>query len=412
VDMRVRLERANARVQYITADITNNKVSADLMEKKMSISDTEHELRELYSDPTLNLPHESAKRRQVARLEKRLKQLRGTLASEAELKERLDAVAGVNEQLCTAAAEGHLEAVRLLLQRGIPVNVMDRLGFNPLYYACAGGHLDVGMLLIEKGADLTDEDGKDKPLVVAARNGHLEVVSYLIESGAPVDGAEMESEKTALHVATEQGHEALVEHLLNCGANVNKVDRMGNTPLHIAARTPHVTIAVLLIDRGADLQARNAKYLTPMQQADDCRNYSFVSIISKYLGQEVGLTNPTPYSLDYNPLDPSATLTKPNKSRQSTASTASSVSTRSGGDGRKEGLAARGKSSRGRSGQEGKGPLTSIVSLPDGLAENDGDGEESRAWEVPVDEAPGIIVTPSMESEAIGGPAALPLSTE
>ncbi len=39
--------------------------------------------------------------------------------------------------------------------------------------------------------------------------------------------------------------------------------------------------------------------------ASDAGNHSFVSIISRYTGQEVGVTNNPPYSLNYNPLDPS-----------------------------------------------------------------------------------------------------------
>ena len=264
-DMRVKMERTNARMQNMVTMQTSNRIDNSLQTDKVAVNETEHKVRELYSDPNLSLPHESAKRRQLARLEKRLKSLRSWYISQEELRSKLDVVMDVHDRLCTAAASGDTEEVRQLLSRGVSVNVLDKEGFNALYYACGGGHLEIVKLLIHHGADLIDEDGRDKPLVVAAKAGHLSIVKQLLQKGAMIDQVEGQSGKTALHVATQEGHEDVVELLLNCGAAVNRTDRLGNTALHISARTPYVTIAVLLIDRGANINARNASYATPMQ---------------------------------------------------------------------------------------------------------------------------------------------------
>jgi len=243
----------------------SSRIDHSLQNDKVAVNETEHQVRELYADPDLKLPHESAKRRQLARLENRLRSLRAWCMSQADLRSQLDVVMRVHDHLCTAAASGDVEEVRQLLARGVSVNVLDKNGFNALYYGCGGGHLETVALLIHHGADLINEDGRDKPLVVAARAGHLAVVKLLLQKGAVIDQVEGQSGKTALHVATQEGHEDVVEHLLNCGASVNKVDRLGNTALHLSAKTPYVTIAVLLIDRGADIASRNASYATPMQ---------------------------------------------------------------------------------------------------------------------------------------------------
>lgn len=100
-----------------------------------------------------------------------------------------------------------------------------------------------------------------------------------------------------------------MELLLNNGADVNKADAGGNTALHVVARTAFLTIAVLLIDRGANTSLRNnapGGGQTAMEVAHGVRNFSFVSVIGRYLGNEVGVANAPPYSLAYNPLDPKA----------------------------------------------------------------------------------------------------------
>uniref|UniRef100_A0A672H784 Uncharacterized protein n=1 Tax=Salarias fasciatus TaxID=181472 RepID=A0A672H784_SALFA len=42
---------------------------------------------------------------------------------------------------------------------------------------------------------------------------------------------------TALHLASSSGHREVVEELLKAGADVNLQNNVGDTPLHIAART-------------------------------------------------------------------------------------------------------------------------------------------------------------------------------
>lgn len=71
--------------------------------------------------------------------------------------------------------------VELLLERGAKVNVRGTLeGFTPLMTAAAEGLVDVVQVLLDAGADpdLTDKDG-DTALKFARQNGHAEVVALL-----------------------------------------------------------------------------------------------------------------------------------------------------------------------------------------------------------------------------------------
>ena len=53
-------------------------------------------------------------------------------------------------------------------------------GWTPLYYAAACGHLDVVRALLNAGADkpIADNDGK-KPIDYARKNGHDAIVALL-----------------------------------------------------------------------------------------------------------------------------------------------------------------------------------------------------------------------------------------
>ena len=77
------------------------------------------------------------------------------------------------------------ETVSILLDRGADPNKVDTdEHFSPLMHAAAEGHLEVVKVLLEHGADrsLRDVDG-DNAASFAAQGGHLQVVEYLDSIG-------------------------------------------------------------------------------------------------------------------------------------------------------------------------------------------------------------------------------------
>ena len=81
--------------------------------------------------------------------------------------------------------------------------------------------------------------------------------------------------RTPLHLAAERGDLPTIERLLADGANVNVQIRSdekastdwGNTPLHSAARDGRIEAVRLLLDRGADINARNHRGVTPLHRS-------------------------------------------------------------------------------------------------------------------------------------------------
>ncbi|MBI5190610.1 MAG: ankyrin repeat domain-containing protein [Nitrospirae bacterium] len=69
---------------------------------------------------------------------------------------------------------------------------------------------------------------------------------------------------TPLHMAAFKGKDEVAGLLLDGGADVNAKDCEGSTPLHVAALGCRKSAAALFIDRGADITARDNDGWTPL----------------------------------------------------------------------------------------------------------------------------------------------------
>jgi uncharacterized protein len=109
---------------------------------------------------------------------------------------------------------GHLDVVRLLLQRGADPNRAARnsLRAAPLHSAVAANHFEIARLLLEHGAAVdADEQGGLTALHVAAENGSVELVKLLREHGARPVAAD--NGQTPYDLAVQAGHREVAELL-------------------------------------------------------------------------------------------------------------------------------------------------------------------------------------------------------
>jgi hypothetical protein len=84
-----------------------------------------------------------------------------------------------------------------------------------------------------------------------------------------VDEKERGSEWTPLHVAAIAGHAEAASVLLERGADPNARGRYDMTPLHWASMRGRAEVVSLLVKRGARHDARNIYGLTPLHEAAD-----------------------------------------------------------------------------------------------------------------------------------------------
>lgn len=216
---------------------------------------------------------------------------------------------GCGAPIKNAAARGHLEVVRFLLERGADPNLPEE-GIAPdghaLYSAAANGHYEIVELLLAHGARPNVEvessadtlsrviaNGNQRMLELlcahgAARPVHLLACDNDLRTAAAVFAANpaLADDPDALANAASHGHAGFVQLMLRYrpdlprrvsfpgwavgaktrelnellfrhGMNPSTPDWLGITPLHHLVRTGDEEKAALFLDHGADLHARD-----------------------------------------------------------------------------------------------------------------------------------------------------------
>ena len=114
---------------------------------------------------------------------------------------------------------------------------------------------------------------------LAAYFGLTEMMSTLIKKGYQLDCKDTNG-RTPLSWATENGREAMVELLLERGADLESKDaEYGQTPLSWAAENGHEAVVKLLLERGADVDSKNEWGRTPLSWAAENGHEAVVELL-------------------------------------------------------------------------------------------------------------------------------------
>jgi ankyrin repeat protein len=108
---------------------------------------------------------------------------------------------------------GQREAAERIVDAGARVSALsaNSLKNTPLHAATAGGHTDIALFLIGRGADVSVADsGGHTPLHIAAENGLVEVVRALLARGADPLAVDAE-DKTPLSRAAARNRTDVVD---------------------------------------------------------------------------------------------------------------------------------------------------------------------------------------------------------
>lgn len=133
------------------------------------------------------------------------------------------------------------------------------------------------------------------PIHQAVEDGNLtEVQSLLASNPSLVHSPISETEPDQpLHLAAWQGHAEILQLLLQAGADINARGDSEFTPLHYAAKEGKYPEAELLVESGADLNLKDNVGWTPLLRAARGRNFTCrdVAILLLQKGAEPDLNS-------------------------------------------------------------------------------------------------------------------------
>lgn len=131
----------------------------------------------------------------------------------------------------------------------------------------------------------TSTQNQHKQIIKAAKAGDVSAVRTLLEADASLIDARDSDDSTPLHCAAWKGHAEVAALLLDFGADIqarNSNGHWGDTPLHAAAHGNQRAVAELLIARGADIHAKNASGNTPLQETEAHKATPVANLLKKH----------------------------------------------------------------------------------------------------------------------------------
>lgn len=184
---------------------------------------------------------------------------------------------GWRQHLFMAVRAGQLAQVCAAFAGGCPIDLMEAgTGDTALLAACRIGQVEIVRAALARGArNDPHPDFGQTALQAAVASGQDACARLILETAAPskadviITNHEDPNRESPIHVAVRLGNVAMTELLLVHGASLTRVDRYGQTPLHIAAKGGNSGVLACLIDAGGDalLEARDKKGSRPLHLA-------------------------------------------------------------------------------------------------------------------------------------------------
>jgi uncharacterized protein len=142
--------------------------------------------------------------------------------------------------------------------------------YRQVYTACREGDLEALQRVFPDDPTQWRSPRGDSLLHMAVRTPHLPVLDWLLTFPIDVNHPIIYG-LTPLNRACCYGQEALARRLLDHGAHVHATDSEGWTALHYACSNEWVNGVTLLLEYGADPEARDCQGRLP----EDCLSVSF-----------------------------------------------------------------------------------------------------------------------------------------
>ncbi|KAJ4856910.1 ankyrin repeats (3 copies) domain-containing protein [Trichoderma breve] len=166
--------------------------------------------------------------------------------------------------LQVACKKGYDSITEILLDAGADIEILSDDGRTPLLHAVQEQMESTVKLLTTRGANVNFIHLGTTALHTAAQMGYSAIFEYLLKGGADIHAGAETAAGTPLHAAcTMIDGNPMIQRLIDLGAVIDETDEENQTPLHIAALYGKPANLKLLIDNGANIEARDGRGRTP-----------------------------------------------------------------------------------------------------------------------------------------------------
>lgn len=174
-----------------------------------------------------------------------------------------------------AAANGEFEIVRLLIARGVNVNLMNKSGDNSLMLSLSNGHVSIAKeIMSAQGVKFGAKNNQGvSALHIAASKGFIDIVRALVSKTTVNVNGRTKRGESSLQLAIQGGHVDIVRYLLHVpNIDVNIQNEEGWSALHYAsANGIEGALKLLLTIEGIEVNAQSKSGETALHLALQCR---------------------------------------------------------------------------------------------------------------------------------------------
>ena len=162
-----------------------------------------------------------------------------------------------------AAMNEYPDVVQVLIDAGADIDITANFdGCSPLHYACESGSLESVKMLVRAGAEVRATNHRGETCLVraihAARYGHIETLRYLVCLPEVDVNYRHAGNYTALHCAVdEKPRTDVLQVLIDAGADIDAKNNEGRSPLHSACASGALDVVKMLVEAGAGVRATN-----------------------------------------------------------------------------------------------------------------------------------------------------------
>ncbi|OXU26501.1 hypothetical protein TSAR_000955 [Trichomalopsis sarcophagae] len=174
------------------------------------------------------------------------------------------------ELLFMAARENNFRLIREILKYYKNVNIQDEFGTTALHFAAWHGNEETVQLLFENGAKCATVDQSRQ----VSFNSELYTKIQVIYGEEAMEEFKKNVLTTPLHIAARKNCSDIAEAILESGLSVNCRDGCGRTPLHVATLFNNIGPIHLFMEFNADLYAKDNDGYTCIDYA--CNNNQFI----------------------------------------------------------------------------------------------------------------------------------------